>query len=461
MRSSFRDSQRRTWARYLPSATALLFCVVFSGCAAWGNPVANGVPVRRLSPELLGESRASLQLIPLTSLRQAQPDAYRVDAGDVLGIWIDKVLGEKDLSPPITPSLVPSLPSALGYPVPVREDGTLSLPQIPPINVRGKTLVEVEDMLRDEYQVKRKIADKGKAIIVTLQRPRQYNILVIRQDAAAGDQPGGGANAPGGQNRSAGFIVGFGGNSGRGSRRGTGFSISLPAGENDVLNALTRTGGLPGSDAVNEVIIERGSFFSETEKEQVIQNLAGGCQPRCGGGEQIRIPLRVRPGECPTIKPEDVVLRSGDIVYIEARELDVFYAGGLLPSGQYVLPRDGDIDVLKAIAVVGGTIDAGTTNATNVNGNSVTPGLGSPSPSLLTVLRRTPNGGQVVIRVDLNKALVDPRENILVQPLDMLILQETPQEAFARYLSQKFEFNLVYTWLKSSHALGTFTGQSP
>src|SRR5260370_20329801 len=99
MLSSLRDSQRRTWARYLPSATALLFCVVFSGCAALGNPVANGVPVRRLSPELLGESRSELTLIPLTALRRQPPDIYRLDAGDVLGIWIEGVLGEKGVSP--------------------------------------------------------------------------------------------------------------------------------------------------------------------------------------------------------------------------------------------------------------------------------------------------------------------------------------------------------------------------
>jgi hypothetical protein len=126
-----------------------------------------------------------------------------------------------------------------------------------------------------------------------------------------------------------------------------------------------------------------------------------------------------------------------------------------------VLPRDQDIDVLEAITVVGGTIDAGLTNAANVNGSFVTAGIGSPSPSLLTVIRRTPNGGQIAIRVDLNKALIDPRERILVQPRDLLILEETPEEAFGRYLLQKFDFSFVYTFLKSSRALGTFNTALP
>jgi hypothetical protein len=46
-----------------------------------------------------------------------------------------------------------------------------------------------------------------------------------------------------------------------------------------------------------------------------------------------------------------------------------------------------------------------------------------------------PDGRQVNIRVDLDRALVDPRENILVQAGDLLVLQETPEQALARYCS--------------------------
>src|SRR5437867_10960733 len=89
-------------SRALPWAAVLLYCAVASGCAALGNPVANGVPVRRLSPELLGESRANLELIPLTALRQKPPDAYRLGPEDVLGIWIEGVVGVAGQPPPIT-----------------------------------------------------------------------------------------------------------------------------------------------------------------------------------------------------------------------------------------------------------------------------------------------------------------------------------------------------------------------
>jgi hypothetical protein len=41
------------------------------------------------------------------------------------------------------------------------------------------------------------------------------------------------------------------------AKRGTGKLVKLPAGENDVLHALAETGGLPGLDARNEIVIVR------------------------------------------------------------------------------------------------------------------------------------------------------------------------------------------------------------
>ena len=38
---------------------------------------------------------------------------------------------------------------------------------------------------------------------------------------------------------------------------------------------------------------------------------------------------------------------------IEGREREVFYTGGLLPGGEWPLPRDYDLDVLGAIAMAG------------------------------------------------------------------------------------------------------------
>jgi hypothetical protein len=101
--------------------------------------------------------------------------------------------------------------------------------------------------------------------------------------------------------------------------------VDLPAYENDVLTALTETGGLPGFDAKNEISIERhspeaplpsgmhsgaGMIASETA------TVAAGAQ----GSEPLVIPLRIRKNAPLPFKPSDVVLHEGDVVHIEARE---------------------------------------------------------------------------------------------------------------------------------------------
>jgi hypothetical protein len=176
------------------------------------------------------------------------------------------------------------------------------------------------------------------------------------------------------------------------------------------------------------------------------------------GTQRIRIPLRYPRGQRPPIRPEDVVLRTGDIVYIESREADVYYTAGLLPAGEFVLPRDTDLDVVQAITRIGGSINAGGISTLNINGQLITPGFGFPSPTLVSVIRRTPGCGQVTIRVDLDRALRDPRERILIQPRDIIVLQERPEEAIGRYFSQVTKFDFFYQFVRSSRAniSGTF-----
>jgi hypothetical protein len=220
--------------------------------------------------------------------------------------------------------------------------------------------------------------------------------------------------------------------------KGTGTVIDLPAYQNDVLNALAKTGGLPGKDAVNEIIIQRG--YMKMSGDELMEN-----EER---GEEIRIPLRMRPGEELPFGPEDIILHTGDIVLVEARENELFFTGGLLPSGEHVLPRDRDLTVVEAIAQVGGPLVNGGFGGSNLSGNILTTGIGNPSPSLLTVVRRAENGTEVPIRVDLNLAISDPREDIVVKAGDLLVLQETPGEAIARYFTSIFDFTYIHSGTK-------------
>jgi protein involved in polysaccharide export with SLBB domain len=460
--STSHDSRSPGWRgrRHGRARVALLLalCLVgggASGCAALTNPLTDARPVRLLPPELLGPAKDPAHTIPLPLLGQPEPPAYVLGPGDVLGVYVENVLGDRTLPLPLQVApLVEGvgqrrLPPAAGYPVPVRPDGTISMPQLEPVNVTGMTMAEVEDTLRKLYVAKEILKGGKERILVTLLHPRRHSVVVLRQES------GNITLGPAGQ-------IG-------GGKRGTGYVVDLPAYENDVLHALAETGGLPGLDAYDEVIVERGCFQDGPGRAAVLAALEHGTiapghpapvLPCCK--EIVRIPLRWPPGQPVPFHPADVILHTGDVVFLEARDHDVFYTGGLLPPGEHVLPRDRDLDVLEAVSLVLGPLVNGAFATNNLSGNLIAPGIGNPSPNLLVVVRRTPGGGQVPIRVDLDRALKDPRERLLVQPGDLLVLQETPAQALGRYFDQTFfNFDLFWTPLHERFATGAIDIATP
>jgi protein involved in polysaccharide export with SLBB domain len=453
-----RESQRRLYL------AGLLLAPLLSGCAALTNPVANGVPVRRLPPELLAVPKEGTRSLPLTLLRQKPPEPYRLEAHDVLGIWIEGVLGDRNQLPAIINITdTHNLPPAVGFPIPIRSDGTIALPYIEPLSLRGLSIEEAQQAIRNAY-LKAQILKEGRErVLVTLLRRRVEQILVFREDATGLPGAGTGTGTSAGT-RSFGVTLAPGGTPAS-LKRGTGFAVDLPAYENDVLHALAQTGGLPGLDAVNEVVIQRGYFQDGAERDTLLHELhtppagsnAHTAATATRGEQTIRIPMRLRPGQVPSIRPEDIILHTGDILFIEAREAEYFYTAGLLPPGQFVVPRDYDLDVVQAIALVGGPMVSGGLNPINLSGTFVQNGIGFPNPSLVSVIRRTPGGGQVAIRVDLNRALRDSRERILIQPKDVIILQQTPTEAIVQYFTAVFKFDFNWLAIHGPHETGTTT----
>ena len=396
-------------------------CLASGGCAALTNPVDQGIPARHLPAEYLAQPKEDLRTIPLTSLRQPPPAEYRLAPKDILGIYVQGILGDKTQPPPVRFPEQGNVPPAIGFPIPVRDDGTIPLPLIAPIKVEGMTLIEAEEAIRKAYTVDKKILNAGEErILVSLMKPRTYRVQVDRQDSSALTVAGG--------------LIGN-------AKRGTGAAVDLPAYENDVLNALNRTGGLPGLDALNEVIVQR--------------------EVKGQGTKVTRIPMRLREGEPVPFSARDVILEDGDIVFVEARDTEVFYTGGVLQARQYVLPRDYDLRVVEAIALGGGPLINGLFAQSNLTGNISATGIGSPNPSRVSVLRRTKYNGQIPIIVDLNCALNDPRENIILQAGDVLILQETPGEAITRWTIGALRINILNQFLKSPRSSGTISGTAP
>ena len=439
--------------------TLFLFAVATfsSGCASLTNPVANGVPVRRLPEHLLdGPTREDLRTVPLTALSMDAPESYLLGEGDVIGVFVDGVLplAGPDAPVPNPPVYFPSqidplgvgLSPSLGYPIPVRKEGNIQLPMIGAVNVDGKTIEDADQIIREAYIASGILPEGKERIIVTLMQPRSVRVKVFRQEV--------GGFATGGR----------GGVSTNAVKRGAGYVLHLRANENDVSSALVETGGLPGLDAYAGIYIFRKANGNR-DLDRHIAALEPGQDPMefidADGIDVVHIPTRW-PLDAPLpFDPEDVVLNDGDIVLVEARPIELFYTGGLLPAGEFVLPRDYDLDVLEAIALVQGPLLNGAFAGNNLAGALLQQGLGSPSPSLLTVVRQTPDGRQVPIKVDLNRALRDRRERILVHPGDMLLLQQTPGEAIANYFSNVFNVTIFGDIFDRSDAVGAATLSVP
>jgi hypothetical protein len=175
----------------------------------------------------------------------------------------------------------------------------------------------------------------------------------------------------------------------------------------------------------------------------------------------VRIPIKTKGGGSLPFTREGIILQNGDILVVRSRKPELYYTGGLLPASENALPFDYDLTVVEAVLRAQGPLINGGLNASNLSGQITGSGVGNPSPSLLSVLRTTPNGQQVNIRVNLNEAVRDPRENILVQAGDILILQETPDEALARYISQTLQFSFFFRILDRSDAQGSATFVAP
>ncbi len=435
--------------RSLLSLVAIVGLFQLAGCAAVTNPVANGVPVHMVPDELLAPSKEGFEPIDLTLLRQQPPVEYLLAAGDTLGIYVEGILGDPESPPPVSVPDVPDLSPSIGYPFPIRSDGTVSLPFIGAVDVAGLSIEGAERKVIDAYLQKRIVPqeEEGYRIIVTLQRPRYERILVVRDDGTQSSVSFSNAG-----------LVGFGSETTiSDGRSATGQVVELPAYENDVLNALARTGGLPGPTAKQEVLIYRKGRREQNDEPTDLQSKSAADLERAlrGGGEVIRVPLVMRPGLPPAISRDDIILKTGDIVTIRAREPELYYTGGLIPARETQLPYDRDVSVVKALLMAQGPLVNGGVSTNNLSGSIVASGLGAPSPSLLSVIRKTPSGSQIVIRVDLNDALRDPRHDILVQAGDLLILQENTDESLTRYFTSIYQMDFFFRYLNRADASGT------
>lgn len=366
-------------------------------------------------------------------MRQNPPVAHMIGSGDTLGIFIRGIFGEEEFVPPVEYPLEDTNVDApaVGHPITVNRAGEITLPDVGNVRLGGMTLQQAQETILAEYVSKgilKEDGDREHSITVTLIKPRTERILVIREDAAG--------ILPEFKTKQDHTIY---------SKRGSANLVELPAYENDLLHALVATGGLPGLDAKDEVWILRRKSVDEVQLQELAQSVNLSDDPsevmyaRFSESDVIRIPLRVFSMEVPPFNVEDTILHTGDVVFIESREEEFFYSGGLLSGAQIPIPRDYNLDVIGAIAIAGGNVagpagaNAAATNFRSGPGNII-------SPSKVIIVRSLPEG-QVKIRVDLDRALDDPRERIVIRPGDVVILKYTAGELLGNVALNFINFN--------------------
>jgi protein involved in polysaccharide export with SLBB domain len=394
----------------------LLAAIVCLACAGCANSVANAIPVRRLPPHLKTPPRNQKEPIDFSLLRQKPATPRLIVPGDVLGIHVDDVLGKEGELPPVFfPSVMNGPDStyveqpAVGTPITVQDTGTISLPLVPPIKVAGLSLADAQEVIRKTYVEGRILQPQRDRVVVTLMRPKLHQVLVLREDT--------GGQVPTIRPKDAVIM----------SRRGTAFVFDLPAYENDVLHALSLSGGLPGQDAHAEVWVLRGT--GDMPLQAVANQFDKGVDPLQMQRPVVRIPLRLDPGEPPPFSESDIILNDRDVIFIASRDREYFIGAGLLPGGYFPIPRDQDLDVMGAIAIASGSVagPAGFNAAAFAFRGGSGPGNVVP-PSRAIVIRTMPGGGQLKIHCDLNKAMNNPNERLKIQSGDILVLQYTPGE---------------------------------
>lgn len=418
--------------RFVLLAAALASCGI--GCTLTSKLADGAVPVNRVPPEWLVPTKEDRRPIDFALLTRPGVDVNVLGPYDLIGVLVEGVVTQPQQVPaaqfPLAIEQNLEVP-ALGVPFRLDGEGYVRLPQLKrPLKLTGLTVVEAEERVRRAYVDEQEILKPDVALIrLELIQPNSDRVVVIRGDRAE--------SSP---------ILRTGADQVT-RENGSAEEVFLRTPQNDVLHALAFTGGLPGTDAYDEVWILRGIESREERVSQLAGATGNTLDPSIpstlplASRRRTRIPLRVRPGEPLPFAPEDVILDDGDVVFVPPREAEHFIVGGLVQGARFELPRDEDVDVLEAFAIATG-LTAGPDGIDLNNGFA-----NVADPSRVVVIRTLGSGDVVKILVDLKKAHADPRYRLLVAPDDQIILQYTEAEVAANGLSRflTFGFGFGYT----------------
>lgn len=105
--------------------------------------------------------------------------AYRLDTGDIVGVLIDGVVGSFSHAKVNMPSDRHDILPSIGDPYVVLANGTLALPLVNPISVRGLTISQARKRIEQAYQ-DANIVSRPNRTYLSLMRKRTVNVTVMR-----------------------------------------------------------------------------------------------------------------------------------------------------------------------------------------------------------------------------------------------------------------------------------------
>ena len=321
---------------------------------------------RELPREWQAVPVTNAQTIDLTKLASETIPQDIIAKGDVLAVDILVGGRKEDFVQPMKAS--------------VKEDGQIDLALIGSVPVTGLNMLEAQDAIRNAAMTRDVYRDPQ--VAVSMSRERKNRITVI-----------GAVGKPG--------------------------IVELRPGNSDLLQAITVAGGLT-KDAGTIVEVRHPGFQAGTSPRQRSPSIADGSGSGVisASGQTTEADFsspKTLKVDLVSIGSEGVqipMLTDGMVISVEKRDPLPLTVDGLVRApGQYEFPVGKNITVLDAVAL--------------------SHGLSSPVADKIYVLRKRPGNGEPGrIQVSRSKAIRDPRENIMLQPGDVVEVAQTPATVF-------------------------------
>jgi protein involved in polysaccharide export with SLBB domain len=168
------NSKRTPWQIQLAFRLKPPPMSLFGECQVENDRMTITITGANNSREFIGPVPAVWELVRVTQEADVGLGDYRVGPGDVLGIFIEGVMGQSaDIHTPVPAAIRSPRPSALppafGVPVVVESDGDIRLPYVPALKIAGMTLRHVHEALESAFTKDRPILAPGRnRILVTL-----------------------------------------------------------------------------------------------------------------------------------------------------------------------------------------------------------------------------------------------------------------------------------------------------